>query len=336
MSRNTIGKRNVIGDRHSKNAIGFHLQMTAALAIGGGLIACDYASAQAYPTKHIRVVCAEAGSGTELVTRLITHELSAAFGQQVIVDNRGPLAGDIVKNAPADGYTLLSYGSPFWLAPLLQEHVAYDPVKDFAPIILAASAPNVLVVNPNMPIKSVAELIALAKAKPGQLNYGSGSAGSSTQIAGELFNTMANVKIIRVPYKGSGPALVGLMGGEVQLMFPAASSAAPLAKSGKLRALAVTSAKPSALAPGLPTLAEAGLPGYQSASNLGIFAPVKMSPALIALLNREILAVLQKDSLKQALFLAGEEPIGSSPAQLGATIKQEIKNYAEMSKRVAP
>jgi tripartite-type tricarboxylate transporter receptor subunit TctC len=235
------------------------------------------------------------GGATDLVARLIAQGLTSSLGQQVIVDNRptGIIPGEIVVAAPPDGYTLLFHGSSLWMMPLLQK-VPFDPVKDLAPITLASSTPSLVVVHPAVPAKTIKELIALAKAKPGGLNYGSGTSGSSSHLAAELFKYMARVNIVRVPYKGQGPAVLAVLGGEVQMSFATSSSVSGHIKSGKLRALAIGTAKPSALAPGLPTVAESGLPGYESASNAGMFAPAKTSGRLIALLNREIVQALNR------------------------------------------
>lgn len=305
------------------------------LSMGTLVLGAGSAAGQNYPNKPIRMVAAEAGSGSELVARVIAQGLAAGLGQQVVVDNRGILAGAIVAKAPPDGYTLIAYGSPLWLAPFLQDTVAYDPVKDFAPISLTASTPNILVVHPSVPAKSVKELIALAKSKPGELNYGSGSKGSSTQIAAGLFEAMAGVRMMRVPYKGSGPALTALIGGQIQLMFPAASSVAPHLGSGRLRALAITSAQPSALGPGLPTVAASGLPGYESLSIYGMFAPAKTPAALIKRLNGEIVRVLSRADVKQKLFGSGVEAVGSTPEQLAQTVRSEMDRLGKVVKDAA-
>ena len=214
-----------------------------------------------YPAKFIRVVTATPGSNHDWGARIVAQELTPRIGQRVIVENRGSIAVEYVaREAPPDGYTLLFYGAYAWLQPLLAK-VSWDPVEDLAPITLAISSPNVLVVHPSLPVKSVRELIALAKARPGALNYSAGGGGSTPHIAAELFNYMANVKIVRVHYKGSGPSMLGLFVGEVQLMFAALGPIMPHAKSGKVRALAVTTPKRSPLAPDLPAVGEA-LPGY--------------------------------------------------------------------------
>ncbi len=228
-------------------------------------LACGVASAveQAYPVKPIRIVTSGAGGGNDYISRLIAQGLSAGtLGQQVIVDNRasGFAPGEVVAKSPGDGYTLLVIGGSFLITPLLQS-APYDPVRDFAPITLLSTSPNIVVVHASMPVKSVKELIALAKVRPGDLNYASTATGSGSHLAAELFNSLAGVNITRINYKSTGSALTNLIGGEVHLMFPSASSVTTHVKTGRLKALAVTSARPSALVPGLPTVASSGLTG---------------------------------------------------------------------------
>jgi len=245
------------------------------------------ATAENFPTRPVRIVTSEIGGGLDFVARLVAQGLTPNLGQQVIVDNRpsGVFTGSIVSKASPDGYTLLLNGSSFWLLPFLQSNVPYDPIKDFAPITLATRSPLLLVTHPALPVKSVKELIALAKAKPGELNYSSSSPGTPQHIAAELFKSMAGVNIVRIPYKGAGPAIVAVVAGEVQLTFSSAGAAAPHIKSGRLRALAVASAEPSALAPGLPTVASAGLPGFEAGSLWCFFAPAKTPASLISRLQ---------------------------------------------------
>ena len=208
----------------------------------------------------------------------------------------------------------------------------YEPLRDFAPVTLALATPNILVVHPSLPVKSVRELVALAKAKPGDLNYASGNAGTSNHLAAELFKSMAGVNLTRIPYKGGAPAISDLVGGQVQLMFGASLAVAQHVQSGRLRALAVTSAKPSALAPGLPTVAEAGVPGYASVAIFGVLAPAKTPPSLIERLNREIVKVLQTTEVKERLFNAGSEVVASSADAFGAAIKSEMTTLGKLIK----
>lgn len=292
------------------------------------------ASAQNFPTKPIRIVTSQIGGGLDFVARLVAQGLTGSLGHQVIVDNRpsGVFTGSIVSKASPDGYTLLFNGSSFWLLPFLQNNVPYDPVRDFAPITLATSSPLMLVVYPGLPVKSVKELIALAKAKPGELNYSSSSPGTPQHIAAELFKTMAGVNVVRIPYKGAGPAVVALVAGEVQLTFSSAGAAVPHIKSGRLRALAIASAEPSALAPGLPTVASAGLPGFEAGSLWGFFAPARTPVSLITRLQHEIVSVLNRPDVKEKLFNATTEVVGSSPERFAAVIKADMLRGSQVIK----
>ena len=284
------------------------------------------AFSQSFPNKPIRMVTSEAGGGSDITLRLIAPGLIAGLGQQVVVDNRptGVIPMEIVARAPADGYTLLAYGASVWLLPFMQDSLPYDPIADFSPIAVTTSAPSIIVVNPSLPVKSIRELIDLAKARPGELNYGSAGPGSITQIATELFKAMAGINIVHIPYRGSAPALNDLLGGQLQLIFSTAGAVAPHIKSGKLRALAVTSAQPSSLLPGLPTVAAAGLPGYEWETISGMFAPRKTPTIIIRRLNQEIVRVLGREDIKQKFFSIGLDTPGSSPEALAATMKSDM------------
>jgi tripartite-type tricarboxylate transporter receptor subunit TctC len=226
---------------------------------------------------------------------------------------------------------LLVTTNALWVLPFIQK-VNFDPVADFVPISTAALSPTILVVHPSLPAKSAKELIALAKAKPGELNYASAGTGSSPHLAAELFKAMAEVNIVRIPYKGSGPALNGLIGGQVQMMFGTAGSVSPLITSGKLRALAVTSAQPSPLFPGLPALADSGVPGYRSETVYGAFAPAGTPPAVVSRLNREIVLALERPEVKEKFLNAGVESAGSSPTQFAALIKSDMARMGKVIK----
>ncbi len=230
--------------------------------------------------------------------------------------------------------TLLMYGPVVWLMPFMRDKVPWDPVKDFAPVTLATESPNILVIHPSLPVKSVPDLIALAKARPGQLNYGSGLTGASNHLAAELFMSLAHINMVRVVYKSTGPALNALIGGEVQVLFPAAGGGiAPHIRSGRLRALAVTSAEPSELAPGLPTVAASGVPGYESGIISALLAPAKTPAAIVNRLNQETVRVLNKPEIKERLLGAGFESIASSPEQLAAKIKSEMERLGKVIKQ---
>jgi tripartite-type tricarboxylate transporter receptor subunit TctC len=291
--------------------------------------AAESAELQSYPTKPIRIVTTAVGSANDLVARLLGPKISPMLGQPVIVDNRGFIASEIVARAAPDGYTLIAYGSPLWLAPFLRT-VAYDPIRDFAPVVLTADTPNLLVVHPALPVKSVREVIALAKAKPGVLNYGSSSPGGTPQLAAELFKSMTGVNIVGVPYKGIGQAVTGLLSGEVQLMFPNAGAASAHVRSGKLIALAVTTVQPSPLAPGLPTLTSAGVPGYESSSPLAILAPAKIPRAIQLKLNEALAAVLSSPEIRERLFNQGLEAGGGPPERLAVLMRSEIAKWGKV------
>ena len=237
-----------------------------------------------------------------------------------------------MAKAPPDGYTLFLSGSNFWVEPLLQK-VPYDPARDFSPIAGATTSPLVFVVHPSLPVKSVKELIALAKARPGALNYSSSVTGTSGHLAAELFKSMAGVDIVRIGYKSGGQSVIALVSGEVQVAFnPAGGTVMSQVKSGRLRALAVTSAQPSVLAPGLPTMAAAGLPGYESSAIQSVFAPAKTPEAIITRLNQEILRFLNAPETKERLINASVEAIGSTPEQLAATVKFEMAKWGKVIK----
>jgi tripartite-type tricarboxylate transporter receptor subunit TctC len=280
--------------------------------------------AQSYPAKPIRIVTSPAGGGNDFPARLIARALAGPLGQQIVVDNRPTIIiADIVAKAPPDGYTLLITGSAHWIGPLL-EKVTYDPIRDFSPITLIDRAPSVLVVHPSMPLKSVRQLVALAKSRPGELNFSVGGPGSSGDLGALVFNYMAGVKIVSVPYKGTGPALTAVMGGEVHAMFGSPGSVAPHTAAGRLRALAVGSAQPSQLAPGLPTVAQSGVPGYVSEALHALFAPAGTPAAALTLLNREVGNYLRSPEARDILLKSGVEPSPGTPEEFMAVMKSEV------------
>ena len=290
------------------------------------------AQGQNFPNKPIRIVTSSAGGGGDIAARLIGQGLSGIWGQQVIVDNRGGvLPGQIVAAASPDGYNLLLFSGALWIGPLLQK-TPYDPIADFSPITITDRTPCIIVVHPSVAANSVKELIALAKAKPGGLSYGSGTPGAVTHVAGELFKSMTAVNILHVPYKNAPPAIIDLIGGQIQVMFATASSVSQHVKSGKLRGLAVTTARPSELVPGLPTVAASGVPGYEAASINAVFGPAKTSAALVSHLNGAITRVLSQPELKEKFFAMGVETVGSSPVQLAALVKSEMVTLGKIFK----
>ncbi len=287
------------------------------------------AFAQQYPSKPIRLVVPQPpGGGNDTIARMLGLKLSAALKQQVAVDNRagagGLIGADIAAHSPADGYTLL-LGNVAVLAiiPNVQKKVPYDALKDFAPISLVASAPLLVVVHPSLPVTSIKQLIALAKAKPGRLNYASNGVGSSTHLATEMFKLMTKTDLVHVPYKGLAPATTDLLSGQVQLMFSSAVAMMPHAQSGRLRAIAMTGAKRSAAIPDIPTVAEAGVPDYESGSWYGILAPAGTPREIIELLNREIVAAVRSPDITDRLVAEAVIPVGSTAADFAAYIQKE-------------
>jgi tripartite-type tricarboxylate transporter receptor subunit TctC len=288
------------------------------------------ASAQTYPTKPVRIITAAAGGGSDHATRLIATPLSAALGQQVIVDNRGLLAADVAAKAPADGYTLLLSGQTLWLLPFMRQNVASN-VTDFTPITTATEAANILVVHPTLPAKSVKELVALAKARPGELNFATSGNGNSVHLAGELFKSLAGVNVVRVNYKAGSQAVTDLVAGQTQFMFGVPASVMPHLGTGRLRALAITSEKRSVLWPDLPAIART-LPGYDVASRLAIFAPAGTPDAIVRRLNEEIVRVLRRADIREKFIATGIEPVGDTPEALAAIVKSEIERMGKVIK----
>ncbi|HUP93514.1 MAG TPA: tripartite tricarboxylate transporter substrate binding protein [Burkholderiales bacterium] len=309
----------------------------AALAGAPSLALCAAPSAPGYPTKPIRIIVPQsAGGSTDLAARVVTQRLSDALGQPIVVDNRpgaGSLNGtETVAKAPPDGYTLLVVAASFTINPALHERLPFDPVRDFAPVTRLAALPHILVVHPTLPVKSVKELIALAKAKPGELNYASSGIATSTHLAAELFKHMTGTDMVQVPFKGGAPGVVGLLSGQVQLYFATISTALPHVKSGKIRALAVTTAKRSVVAPEYPTIAEAGVPGYEHASWIGMLAPAKTPAPVVALLNVESAKVVHMQETRALLLRDGLEPVGDTPQEFTAVVKQEVAKWMKVVK----
>jgi tripartite-type tricarboxylate transporter receptor subunit TctC len=290
-------------------------------------------AAQNYPAKPVRMVAAGAGAGSDFMARILATGLTEPWGQPVTVDNRGGSAVipvDLVAKSPPDGYTLLVFGSALWYLPFMQT-VAYDPIRDFAPVSFATMSPLILVVHPSLPVKTVKELIAFAKSKPGQLNYSSGIAGSTPHLAAELFKSMAGVDLVRVTYKGGAPALIALLSGETQVMF-ANANAIGLLTGGKVRPLAVTAARRSALFPDLPTIAASGVPGYDSSAVHCVFAPTGTPAAIVNRISRDIATLLAKPEMKERLLKAGLEVVSSSPEALAAMVKADMAAMGKIIK----
>ena len=295
------------------------------------LTAASAVQAQSFPAKPIRIITSGVGGAGDVASRLVAQGIAPALGQQVIVDNRasGPIPVEVTLKSPADGYTLMLYGSTVWLGPYLRAN-APDPLRDFAPISLAATAPNILVVHPSLPVKNVKELVALAKARPGALNYGTTGIGSSPHLAAELFQSLAGVQFVRISYKGAGAALTDLIGGQIQLSFATASSVSPHLKTGRLRALGVSSARESVLLPGLTTIAAAGLPGYESSSLQGVFAPAGVPAPVLQKLSQEIMRYLHSSDAREKFLAVGVEVVGSTPEQFTTAMKTEMSRMGKV------
>jgi tripartite-type tricarboxylate transporter receptor subunit TctC len=292
------------------------------------------ANGEVFPSKPIRFVTSAIGSSGDLSARVIAQGLSASIGKPVVVENRAIVAIETAANAAPDGHTVLVYGSPLWLAPFLRENPSWDIWRDFAAITLAIRSPNVLVVHPSVAAKTTPELIALAKAMPGKLNYGSGSSGSSTHLAAELFKSMAGVNIVRIPYKGVGQALGDAVAGQLQVIMPNTGAAMVHVRSGRLRGLAVGSPEPSLLAPGLPTISASGVPGYEASAMSAMFVPRNTPPTIVNVLNRETVRILNQAEVREKFLSAGGETVGGSPAGATATIKAEMARMGKMIKEV--
>ena len=292
---------------------------------------------QVFPVKPVRLIVSfPPGAGPDIVARTVGQKLTERWGQQVIVDNRpgagGNIATELGMKAAPDGYTLMAVSNYFTVNPSLFKKAGYDPLRDFAPVILAAVMLNVLVVHPSLPVKSVQEVVALAKAKPGQLNFSSGDNGSVGHLAGELFKSVAKVDMLHVPYKGPIEAVTALISGEVSLAFLISAVALPQAKSGKLRALAVTSTTRSPAAPDLPPLAESGLPGYDVVSWIGVVAPAATPSAIVIKLNHDIGVILGTPAVKDGLRAQGLETIGGTQQEFAAYMRADVAKWAKVVK----
>lgn len=291
---------------------------------------------QAYPTKPIRMIVPfPPGGTTDVVARLVAQKLTEAWGQQVVVDNRpgagGIIGTEIVAKATPDGYTaLLGSITTHAVNPALYKKLNFDPVKDFTPVSLVVSSPQLLAVHPSVAAESVKELIALAKAKPGQLNYASAGTGTSPHLTFELFKSMAGIDVVHVPYKGTGPAITDLIGGQVQMMITGVVALMPHIKSGKLRGLGVTSAKRVAALPDLPTIAESGIPSFDVSSWFGVFLPGGTPKPIVANMNAEIRKILEVPEVRQRLISQGADPASNTPEEFAAYVKAEMAKWGKV------
>jgi len=291
------------------------------------------AATQNFPSKLVRIAATEAGGGGDIVMRLLTPELNKLWGQPVVVENRNSiLSNEFVHKSPPDGHILLINSSSLWLWPALTGKTPWDPLKDFTPIIQAVRQPSVLVVPASLPVNNMKELITYAKARPGELNYSTGVIGATTHFAAELFTEMADVKVVPVFYKGTSAAFTALLGGQVQIMFPNAASVIGSIKSGKVKALGVTTARPSPLVPGVPSISDAGLPGYDAETILGIFGPGGMRPAVVSRINNDINTLLNRPDIKDRLFDIGLQVVGGPSQVLLDSVKMEMSKWGKLIK----
>lgn len=310
----------------------------AGAAVAAGLVlAAGDATAQAWPNKTVRILVPfPAGGSADTLARLLGQKMSEHLGQPFVVENRpgagGNIGTDAAAKAPPDGYTVLMTPSSFASQPSLYPNLSWDPVRDFVPVALIATTPNILVVNPSVPAHSVKELIALAKSQPGKLNYASGGVGATNHLAGELFKRMTGTDIVHVPYRGNPLAVIDVMNGQVAMMLDFMITSLPHVKEGRLRALAVTGAKRSPQVPDLPTVAEAGVPGYEASTWFAVMAPKGTQAAVVTKLNAELNAALKLPEVQQRLDQLGAEPLGGTPDDVTRLLKAEITKWADVIK----
>jgi tripartite-type tricarboxylate transporter receptor subunit TctC len=293
------------------------------------------AQAQSYPDRPVRVVVPfPAAGGTDILARLLLQRMAERLGANFVIDNRagagGTIGTEIVAKAAPDGYTILAASSSHTINPSVYKKIGYDPARDFAPVTLIASGPGLLVVHPSVPAKNVKELIALAKSRPGQLIYASAGNGTPPHLAAELFKSMAGVDLVHIPYKGNVPAFVDLLTGAVSLSFPTITSGLPQVRSGKLRALGVTSKQRSTVVPDVPTIAESGLPGYEATTWYGMLVPAKTRMEVIAKLHDQLVEVLKLPDIREKLLAQGLEPVGNRPDEFGAIISTELVKWSKV------
>ena len=312
--------------------------VAAVAAVSAGVSSAADSRAGAYPTRPVRFIVAQsAGGNADFVARMVAGELTKQLGQQFVVDNRGGggggvLAAELVARAAPDGYTMLLVGSSFGVNPSLYKKLPYDSERDLAPITLASTASQILVVNPSLGVNTVPDLIKLAQARPGELNFGSSGNGGGPHLAGELFNLMAKTRMTHVPYKGASGSILDLLSGRIQVVFATMPSVMPHIRAGKLRGVAVTSLERSQLFPDLPTISETGLKGFQSGTWQGIFVPRGTPEPVIRLLNREIVAIVKLPEVRKRFDSEGGVPVGNSPQEFAVWLKAEIAKWAKVVK----
>jgi tripartite-type tricarboxylate transporter receptor subunit TctC len=311
------------------------LAALAVLSAGAGAGGVQAQAQVAYPSKPVRWIVPFPPAGAmDVIARTLGEHMGRALGQSFVIENKpgagGNIGMDLVAKAPADGHTMMIVANGMAVNKFLYGKLSFDPVKDFAPVSLLAVVPNVLVVPAASPVRSVADLIAQARAKPGAITYASAGNGTSLHLAGELFASMAKAELMHVPYKGSGPAVTDLLGGQVDLMFDSLTSARPHIESGKLRALAVTTRTRASALPGVPTLAEAGVPGYELAPWYAVYVPAATPQPVVAKLNQALVDALRKPEVRQRLAAIGAEPVGSSPEALRAHLQAEMDKWGRV------
>lgn len=306
-----------------------------ALASWSILAASASVFAQGYPAKAVRVVVPYApGGGSDVISRILGQRMSESLGRQFVIDNRaganGIIGTEMVVQAPADGYTLLYVSSPHAVNPSLYRNLPYDTLKDLTPISEIAIASSILVVHPSLPVRSVPELVALAKARPGQIDYASGGSGGSPHLATELFKKMAGINLTHVPYRGAGPALTNVLAGQVQVMFANSAPALPHIRAARLRALGISSTKRSAVAPEIPTIAESGVPGFEAVTIFGLVAPANTPRAIIELLNAEVHKAMRVPGVGESMKTLGADVVLTTPEGFGSIVESEIKRWGEL------
>ena len=310
-------------------------RVMVGLAMALALVANS--AAQVYPTRSIRFIAPfAAGGGSDLIARKLAQKLTEALGQPVVVDNRtggsGVIGTDATAKSAPDGHTIMMTTPTFTVNPGLMRKLPYDPIRDFAPISLIATAPHLLAVHPSVPAKSVKEVVAIAQANPERLTFSSGSTGGSSHLSGELFNSVAKIRMTHVPYRGGGQAVLAIVSGEVSLGFVDLVSMLPQVKSGRLRGIALTGLKRSPLLPNLPTIAETGYPGFQSGIWYGVLAPARTPPEIVARLNSELVKIVRSPDFLESLTAEGAQAVASSPEYFGDFIKTEIARWAKVIK----
>ncbi|MDH5534520.1 MAG: tripartite tricarboxylate transporter substrate binding protein [Betaproteobacteria bacterium] len=315
-----------------------HLFTRCVIGALGALALAAGAAAQTYPAGPIRVIVPfPAGGGVDSMGRILGQKLTEALGKQIVIENRaganGMIGSEIAAKSAKDGYTLLVNGANFVTTPSLYTKVTYDPIRDFDPVSLLSLAPNVLVAHPSLPAKSIKELIALARAKPGEVAYASSASGSTPHLAAELFKTMTGTDMLHVPYRGTGPAITALLSGEVGIMFMPTLAAVPHVQSGRITALAVTTRERLPVLPKLPTVAESGLKGYESSQWYGLLAPAGTPAEILDLLNSDTVKIMQHPEMKSRMTDSGSVAVGSTRDAFAAHLKDEFAKWAKVIKR---